>query len=65
VNARGLLCALPLGLYIHKPERIATAAGFAFRCTDCGATSTTEAELLHLNGYVNPSRWLHERDNAA
>ncbi len=66
MNARGFLCSLPLGLglYRHRPERIATCAGFAFRCEDCGATAATEAELLDLDGYVDPARWVSKRDAA-
>jgi hypothetical protein len=60
-----LLCALRV--LDHAPERIATAAGFAFRCRDCGATAATEGELLNLDGYVRVDRRLFDRDerNAA
>jgi hypothetical protein len=60
-----ILCALRV--LDHDPERIATAAGFAFRCRDCGRTATTEAELLHLDGYVSVERRAFDRDqrNAA
>ena len=51
-----LLCEA--GLRRHRPERVATAAGFGWRCADCGCTAATELELLDGDdtGYVDPGR---------
>lgn len=59
---KGLLCTV--GLYRHEPERIATAAGFAFRCKDCGRTAPTAGDLLRIDDYVDMRRKTFDRNAA-
>jgi hypothetical protein len=51
------LCAVPLlHLGKHDPVRVATAAGFVYRCTLCGKARPTEEEFFSGNGHVHPER---------
>jgi hypothetical protein len=62
VTLRGLLCVAPLNILRHRPRRIQTALGSAFRCDDCSAARATVLEFDGEHGYVDPLRRPFARD---
>jgi hypothetical protein len=57
-----MLCVAPLRILRHRPRRLITPLGSAYRCLDCGTAASTLLEFDGEHGYVDPERRPFARD---